>query len=152
MASHDPLRLSCKVEVEDDFMNNEELFWKICEWINPNKEVCSQSITNNGQRKKGNCHSSFGSVTVEQCGEMDRLKCCINLPTVQERDSGKWKCKLHKCKDIENGGCSSESPDSCANDIIVNVTVCIYSVLRFSLKSLLFNYPEIVIITINNKL
>ena len=122
MASHDQLRLSCYIDVEDEFKHNEELFWKLCEWINPKGEVCSQTITDD-QRKKETCASSFGNVTIEQCGERNRLKCCLNIPTVEEKDKGRWKCKLHKCKDIENGGCSSKSPSICSDEILVYVAV-----------------------------
>ena len=123
------LRLSCNVDVEKELENDENIFWKLCEWTHPNKEVCSQFITNN-QRKKKRCKGVFENVTVEDCGEKNRLKCCINLPLAQESDKGKWKCKLHKCKDVSEGGCSSELESDCTDEIIVNVTVCLNPVLN----------------------
>ena len=124
------LKLSCNVDVEKELENDENIFWKLCEWTHPNKEVCSQIITNNYQRKKKRCNGVFENVTVEHCGEKNRLECCINLPFAQESDKGEWKCKLHKCKDVIEGGCSSELESDCTDEIIINVTVCLNPVLN----------------------
>ena len=124
------LKLSCNVDVEKELENDENIFWKLCEWTHPNKEVCSQYITNGYQRKKKVCNGVFENATVEYCGEENRLKCCLNLPLTQESDGGEWKCKLHKCLDVEDGGCSSGIERGCTDELIVNVTVCINTVLN----------------------
>ena len=39
-------------------------------------------------KEKKRCKGVFENVTVEYCGERNRLKCCVNLQSAQESDGG----------------------------------------------------------------
>ena len=62
-------------------------------------------------------------------GKFNRLECSISIPIPKIEENivdEAWKCTLHKCKDMKDGGCNAKDEDECFDDVIVNATVYTY--------------------------
>ena len=123
------LKLSCSIQVDNDSINNEELFWKTCTWtrLSDNSD-CLLYAVNNYDIEKRSCDSSMGEVNIDDGtdGKFNRLECSISIPISKIEKNivdEAWKCTLHKCKDMKDGGCNAKDEDECSNDVTVNATV-----------------------------
>ena len=123
------LTLLCKIEHDEALRENHDLFWKTCTWtrLSDNSD-CHLYAVNNYDIEKRSCDSSMGDVNIDDGtdGKINRLECSISIPISKIEKNivdEAWKCTLHKCKDIEDGGCNAKDEDECFNDVIVNATV-----------------------------
>ena len=140
----EPLTLSCKIDVEDDFMEQYDMIWKECTWTrisdnsgcrvtaiyDDNDQLIKLNQTHVINEKK--CDKSLSKVIIDQSA--DRSTCIMTFDPVggtgQRTES--WKCILTECIDIKNKGCKSEVARDCFDEAIVNATVCSNSIYKHS--------------------
>ena len=123
------LKLSCKVEIDDDFENSrEDLFWKTCSWTRVSDNAkCQITAIDDSSYNKDNCDSSFGEHAIG--AQEDRLECILTLHETKDIDHGEWECTLQKCRDRKFGGCKgiidgvTLGRSSCITHAVVNATV-----------------------------
>ena len=128
-------KLSCSVLPENTTQIQENL-WKLCVWIrNQDGAKCSFKSTEDFMVTKESCDTTITGVEV---ATSIQLECAISIPSARLSDRGSWTCMLTKCKDKEDGGCSSKSPSECLAESSVNVTVFI---LFLEAKNI--NYTEV---------
>ena len=116
-------KLSCSV-ITKDTDEKKELFWRLCAWTrNHDGAKCSLKATKAFMAPtKESCDTSMTGVEVVSSNP---LECAILIPSGRLSDRGSWTCRLTKCKDKEEGGCSSEELSTCMAESSVNVTVFI---------------------------
>ena len=114
------LKLICSVILEDTNKIKENL-WKSCVWTrNGDGAKCFQKAIKPFITTKESCDTSLTDVEV---GSQMPLECVISIPSASLSHRGSWTCRLKKCKDIEDGGCSSDEPSSCMAEASINVKV-----------------------------
>ena len=115
-------KLNCSVITEDTDKIKEHL-WKSCVWTrNSDGAKCSQIAIKPFVTTKESCDTSLVDV---ELGSSKPLECAISITSASVSDRGNWTCKLKKCKDIEDGGCSSEESSACMAEANVKVKVFI---------------------------
>ena len=114
------LTLLCKIEHDEALKENHDLFWKTCTWTRLSDGAECHLTALEHKTNIESCDVSMGDV---EHTITDRLECSITLPNILKIDDGAWKCKLTKCVDRKDGGCSSNITSTCYREIIVNATV-----------------------------
>ena len=129
------LILSCNVEVKKEFENTEDLLWKECTWTRmSDNAICQQKAIDDDTLEKHRCEDSIANANMDDGYVANRFECSITINPLQEadREVKGWKCKLQKCMDKKDGGCISEATSDCSSEIIVNTTVSVVFIYKYS--------------------
>ena len=123
------IELSCEATFHN--MNSskgyvgEENLWKTCSWTrNSDKAACIIEADDKWTTHIKRCDSSIKTRDegVDIVGG-DRRICKINIYRALPMDRGTWTCRMEKCKDLDEGGCSDKDSSSCQGESSVTVTV-----------------------------
>ena len=100
-----------------------ENFWKSCVWTrNNDAATCSQKAVKGFETIEDGCDTSMKAAGVEVDSEKP-FECKLVVSSASLLDRGNWTCMLRKCKDLKDGGCSSEAPSECMAEASVFVKV-----------------------------